>query len=190
MANPTTLERDAEVAQAIPLAPATQWSWLLAFNPRPDSLGSLAARLGVGIIFLAHGLQKLGFFGGAGWSATLAFFESHLGIPQPLGACAILAEAVGGALLIAGLFARPMALVAVIHMLVAAFKVHVANGFFLNFNMEPGRGHGFEFNLALVALALVVLADGPGRLALDTAIARLFDRETPASPPTAARLPY
>lgn len=177
--SPTTIER--ERATAAPL-PASGPVWGLALNPDATSAGAFAARLGLGTILLAHGLQKLGLFGGAGWTGTLHFFETQLGIPVPLGALAILLESVGGALLLAGLFARPVALLAIVHMFVAAAKVHAANGFFLNWSLEPGKGHGIEMNLALVALACVIVADGGGMLALDTALARLLDRRARPGP--------
>ena len=178
MATPTTLERGVGLAPD-EVASGARGDWRQAFNPRFRSAGALAARLGLGIILLAHGLQKLGLFGGAGWSGTLAFFQTHLGIPQSLGALAILTEAVGGSCLILGLFARPAALLAIVEMVVAAAKVHVANGFFLNMSFEPGRGHGFEMNLALVALGFVVLAEGAGKFALDTPLADALDGRAP-----------
>jgi putative oxidoreductase len=151
--------------------------WLGALNPRSLSWGGFVARLGLGIIMLAHGVQKLGAFGGAGWEGTINTFQTQLGIPPILGGLVILTEAVGGALLIVGLFARAAALAVAIEMLVAAIKVHIPNGFFLNWYVTPGKGHGFEMNLALMALALTVLIDGAGRLAADTALADKLDKE-------------
>jgi len=55
-------------------------------------------------------------------------------------------------------------------MLVAIAKVHVAHGFFLNWSMTPGKGHGFEFNLALLAMALAILIGGGGVLSIDRLI--------------------
>jgi putative oxidoreductase len=176
MAAPSILERDLERERT---EPQLERDWLSRLNPRSLSAGALAARLGLGAILLAHGLQKLGFFGGAGWSGTLGFFEAKLGIPQPIGALVILTEALGGALLIVGLLARPVALAAAIEMCVAAAMVHVPNGFFLNWTNAPGVGHGIEMNLALLALAFVVMAEGGGRLALDTPLADTLDGVRP-----------
>lgn len=173
---------------AAPPPPATalrhrERRWLGWINPMPLAKGPLLARLGVGIVMLMHGLQKLGLFGGAGWSATIDTFVTKMHIPAPLAALVILTEVVGGALLILGLAARFAALAVTIEMIVAAFLVHVPNGFFMNWYMEPGRGHGFEMNLVLVALALVVLVEGAGRWALDSKIAHALAVSTEGQPP-------
>jgi putative oxidoreductase len=55
-------------------------------------------------------------------------------------------------------------------MLVAVAKVHWRNGFFLNMAMTPGKGHGYEFNLALIGMALAVLVGGAGRYSVDRLI--------------------
>jgi putative oxidoreductase len=166
--------------------------WLDWINPSPLSKGALVARLGVGTIMLMHGLQKFGLFGGPGWEATMRTFTFDMGIPPPLAAVAILTEAVGGACLIIGVAARFMALAVAIEMLVAAGMVHLKNGFFMNWYMKPGIGHGIEMNLALVALAVVVLLEGAGSLALDTRIARALAvneaTPKPAQPPTRSTL--
>ena len=44
---------------------------------------------------------------------------------------------------------------------------HWANGFFINWSFEPGKGHGFEMNLALIGMALAVLVGGAGALSID-----------------------
>lgn len=158
--------------------------WLDWINPRATAFGPLVARLGVGGIMLMHGLQKVGLFGGAGWAATMKTFTTSMHIPAPLAALAILTELVGGALLIAGVASRLVAFAVMVEMAVAAALVHLANGFFMNWAMEAGKGHGIEMNLALVALAAAVLVDGPGRWALDTKIARsLAASEEQTSPP-------
>ncbi len=52
-------------------------------------------------------------------------------------------------------------------MLVAVWTVHVANGFFLNWTMTPGQGHGYEFNLVLVGALVSLMLTGPGALSFD-----------------------
>ena len=93
-------------------------------------------------------------------------------IPPPLGALVILTEVVGGAALLVGFLSRFAALAVGIEMVVAASLVHVKNGFFINWYLEPGKGHGFEFNLVLVAIALAVLVEGGGRFAVENVLAR------------------
>jgi putative oxidoreductase len=188
MAISSTIERDLE-RERRERAPLPERRWLSVLNPRPASLGAVSARLVLGVVMLAHGLQKLGLFGGFGWTGTIEYFHAHLGIPPAIGALAILTELVGGALLVIGLAARPAALAVGIEMIVAAFMVHVPNGFFLNWNLVPGVGHGIEMNLALVGLALVVLFEGPGRWSLDSQLADTLDQRDVATREGVARAP-
>jgi putative oxidoreductase len=130
------------------------------------------ARVVLGAALFAHGAQKLlGWFGGHGLNATIRTFRDQLGIPTPLGYLAIAAEFFGGLGLIVGFLARIAALGIVITMLVAMVKVHLRYGFFLNwFGNKPG--HGVEYHLLAIALALVIIAHGAGAFSLDRALYR------------------
>ena len=130
----------------------------------------VALRLPLGVIFFAHGAQKLlGWFGGYGWHGTMQYFTQSLHIPAPLAAIAILAEFFGGLALVAGVFTRCAALLTAVEMLVAAILVHLPNGFFLNWMNQPNRGHGIEYNIALIGAALALALLGGGRLSGDQA---------------------
>jgi putative oxidoreductase len=147
----------------------------LVFATYP-SWSHLVVRLALGVIFFAHGAQKvLGWFGGQGLRATVAGFEKGLGIPPAAAVIAAFIEFLGGLALIVGLLARPAALGLIVVMLVAVSKVHVQHGFFLNWSMTPGKGHGWEFNFALMAMALAILVGGAGMLSVDRLIAPLGD---------------
>ena len=64
-------------------------------------------RVVLGIVFFAHGAQKmLGWFGGYGFSGTMGFFTKTMGIPAPLAFLAICAQFFGGLGLILGLLSR------------------------------------------------------------------------------------
>ena len=80
-------------------------------------------RIGAGLLFMQHGLQKLfGMFGGFGGTpGATAPLDSLMGVAGIL-------ELVGGALLVAGLFVRPVALILAIEMVVAYFKSHLPQG--------------------------------------------------------------
>lgn len=133
-----------------------------------DSLALLLLRVPLGAIFLAHGSQKLlGLFGGHGLTATLKNFEAHLGIPPILTLLAILAEFGGGIGVLAGFLTRFSAAGIAATMAVAIYKVHLANGFFMNASCAPGRGHGIEFNVALLGMALALVVAGGGQWAVD-----------------------
>ena len=68
--------------------------------------------------------------------------------------------------MLTGLLARPAAAGIIVIMLVAISKVHGRHGFFLNLGV-PGKGPGYEFNFALIGLALSVLIGGAGVFSLD-----------------------
>jgi putative oxidoreductase len=132
-------------------------------------VGPIVLRLAVGAVFVAHGAQKLfGFWGGGGPTATAAFF-AQLGLAPayPLALLVGIVELAGGLLLMAGAFTLVTAAVLTIHMLVAVWTVHLASGFFLNWTMAPGQGHGYEFNLVLIAALVSLMLTGPGTLSVD-----------------------
>ncbi|BDM23920.1 MULTISPECIES: DoxX family protein [Pseudomonas] len=130
-------------------------------------LGLSVIRILVGVIFMAHGAQKLfGLFGGYGLEGTGQWMESIGLAPGYL--MALLsgsAEFFGGLALVIGLLARPAALALTVTLVVAIFSVHINNGLFMSNN-------GYEFALALLAGTVAVLIEGAGRLSLDRLIAR------------------
>lgn len=128
----------------------------------------LVLRIALGIVFIAHGGQKLfGLWGGSGFMATVADFEKYMGIPPYLTATAAATEFFGGAALLVGLLTRPAAAALATVMVVAVFKAHWHHGFFINWELARGRGHGIEFNLALIAMCIALVLSGPGKWALD-----------------------
>jgi len=140
---------------------ATNGDWVLT-----------VARVVLGVAFFVHGSQKLlGWFGGHGLSATVRTFRDQMGIPAPLTYLAIAAEFCGGLGLIVGLLARVAALGIAITMIVAMFKVHLKFGFLLDwFGDKPG--HGIEYHLLALALALLIIVHGAGAFSLDLALYR------------------
>ena len=138
-----------------------------------DLLAPLMIRLPLGLIFMAHGSQKLlGLFGGKGLTATFALFEKDLGIPPIFTLLAIVAEFGGGFGVLTGFLTRLSAAGISAVMLVAIYKIHWAHGFFLNTYCVPGRGHGIEFNIALLGMALYLVIAGGGRWCLDRLVFR------------------
>ena len=132
-----------------------------------ENSATLPLRLAAGIIFSAHGSQKLfAWFGGYGLDVTGQWMESIGLAPGYL--MALLsgsAEFFGGLLLIIGLLTRPASLVLAITMLVAIFSVHFENGLFMSNN-------GYEFGLALLAITLSLLVQGSGKFAIDNIISK------------------
>ena len=131
-------------------------------------LSQLMIRLPLGVIFIAHGGQKLfGLFGGHGFAATVRDYERFLGIPPFLTAIGLAVEFFGGIAVLIGVATRTAALGLSVLMLVAMARVHLANGFFINWQLIPGRGHGIEMNLALLGMSLALVTGGAGRYAID-----------------------
>ena len=129
-------------------------------------------RVTLGLIFFAHGSQKvLGWFGGYGLKGTTSYFVST-GIPLVVAYAVCFFEFLGGIGLLAGLLTRLAALAVITVMLGAIVKVHWANGFFINWELTAGKGHGLEANMAFIAMAVACVIAGGGALSLDSLLAR------------------
>ncbi len=117
-----------------------------------ESLAGTVLRLALGIMILPHGLQKT------------------IGAPWIFALLAILAESVGGIMLIAGAGTRLAALGVGGVMLVAATQ-HRANGFFMNWTGQQ-KGEGIEFHLLALGIVVALLILGGGRFSVDSMIKR------------------
>ncbi len=141
--------------------------------------GPTFLRLAMGGVFIAHGAQKLfGVWGGGGLSGTAAYFTA-LGLPSPyvLAILAAIIETGGGALLVVGYQTIWVSLALIVNMGVAVWKVHFASGFFLNWTITPGVGHGYEYNLVLIAGLLCLIFTGAGALSIDYSRQRAAEEE-------------
>ena len=124
----------------------------------------LILRLTLAVVIFPHGAQKVfGWFGG-GFKNTLQFFTSS-GIPTGFALLAIAAEFLGSLGLAVGFLTRVAAFGIACVMLVAVATVHWPHGFFLA--SAPGQANGWEYNFALIAMALAVLIGGAGALSVD-----------------------
>ncbi len=128
-------------------------------------------RLVLGVVFFAHGAQKmLGWFGGYGFHGTMGFLE-HVGLPAPVALLVICTEFFGGLGLIVGLLTRIAALGIGVEMIVAIFMVHLPNGFFMNW-YGTQKGEGFEYHLLAIAVAAALLLRGAGAFSADGALSK------------------
>ncbi len=117
------------------------------------------ARVVVGVIFMAHGAQKLfGAFGGPGLSAVVQMMG-------PLGYLVTIGEFFGGLGLVLGVLSRFSAASIILIMLGAIAMVHAESGFFMNWAGNQG-GEGFEYHLLAIAALLPIVIAGPGRFAV------------------------
>jgi putative oxidoreductase len=136
---------------------------------RPDWTIAVV-RMVLGLIFFAHGAQKmLGWYGGSGLAKTMRMFTEHVHLPSILAFLVIAGEFLGGVGLIVGLFSRIAALVIAVTMLGAIATVHFRFGLFLNWFGDQ-KGHGVEYHLLAIALAVVVVIKGAGAFSLDRVV--------------------
>ena len=114
-------------------------------------------RLVVGAIFIAHSIGKFDpGFGG---------FVASLGLPPEMQIPIALAELVPGILLIVGVLTRISGAIISMVMLGAIFVVKGAQSL--------TGDSGVEFDLILLAVCLVIIVIGPGRLSLATAVKKV-----------------
>jgi len=126
--------------------------------------GLLLLRVVLGLTLAAHGSQKIfGWFEGPGPSGTAGFFR-QLGFRTPVAMAALagLAE-LGGVAFALGIVTPLAAYGMVVVMLMAIATVHWKNGFW-------STSGGYEFNLAILTVAVAVAATGPGRFSIDRAL--------------------
>lgn len=136
-----------------------------------DSLAPLFLRLALGLMILPHGLQKtLGWFGGYGFQGTMGYLTNTFGAPWILALLAILAESVGGLMLIAGLGTRLAAFGVGAVMLVAATQ-HWPHGFFMNWFGQQ-KGEGVEFFILALGIVAALLVSGGGKASADRLLQR------------------
>jgi len=117
-------------------------------------------RLVVGVIFFAHGAQKmLGWFGGYGFTGTMGFFTGIMHIPAPFAFLAIAAELFGGLGLILGLLTRVASFGIFSNMVVAVAMVHGQFGLFMNWSGAQ-KGEGYEYHLLVLAMTAFLMIRG------------------------------
>src|ERR1700676_4564730 len=127
-------------------------------------------RFVLGVIFFAHGAQKmLGWFGGYGFSGAMGFFTDVMHIPVLFAFLAITAEFFGGLGLILGFLTRIAALGIFANMLIAIATVHSAFGFFMNWSGTQ-KGEGFEYHLLVLAMTAFLMIRGAGSFSVDRAL--------------------
>ena len=135
-----------------------------------ENTATVILRLVLGVVFFAHGSQKmLGWFGGYGFSGTMAYFTGPAHIPAVFAFLAIVAEFFGGLGLIFGLLTRVAAFGISVNMLVAIAAVHGPFGFFMNWTGTQ-KGEGFEYHLLVLAMTAFLMIRGAGAFSLDRAL--------------------
>ena len=132
-----------------------------------DRIATTILRVVLGIVFFAHGAQKmLGWFGGYGFSGTMGFFTGTMHIPAVFAFLAIAAEFFGGLGLIFGVLTRIAAFGIAMNMLVAIVMVHSRFGFFANWSGAQ-KGEGYEYHLLVLAMTVFLMIAGAGAASVD-----------------------
>jgi putative oxidoreductase len=141
--------------------------------------GPAVLRLAVGAVFVAHGAQKLfGVWGGGGPGGTAEFF-TQIGLTPafPLALLVGVVELIGGLMLSLGASTLLAARALIVKLGVAVWQVHLPHGFFLNWGLTPNQGHGYEFNMVLIAALVTLMLTGAGAFSLDGRRARSAEAE-------------
>jgi len=129
-------------------------------------------RLALGVVFFAHGAQKvLGWFGGFGFQASLGFFTQQMHIPAVLAVLAMAAEFLGGIGLLIGFLGRVAAFGIATNMVVAVTLVHRHVVFFANWYGSQ-KGEGYEYHILTIAICLAIMIKGSGALSIDRSASR------------------
>ena len=149
--------------------PTEHLTTLAGVTPSAADLALLILRLGLGAVFLAHGINHI--FGGGKIAGTARWFES-LGMKPGIlhGWTASLTEIGAGVLLVLGLL-TPFGCAGVVGVMAVAWITnHLKNGFFI---FRPGEGWEYVMTLTLVGIAVGTL--GPGQWSIDGHVHALQD---------------
>jgi len=150
----------------MPNLPASRLPFLDHVYARVEWLAYPLVRLVTGAFLMPHGAQKLFGLWGGDINATAAGFAKLGLIPAlPLAYLVGSVEFFGGLCIALGVFTRPAALAAAVLLGVAAFAVHLPNGFFWT-------ARGLEYPLMWMALCIACMFRGSGPLSIDAARGR------------------
>ncbi len=134
------------------------------------SYSPIFLRFFLALVVFPHGAQKvLGWFGGYGFTGTMAFFTGTMGLPYVIALLPVLTEFLAPIALLFGFFTRIAALALSVNFLVV-MTVLWPNGFFMNW-FGTQKGEGIEYVLLIFGITLALMVGGAGRFSADRAIA-------------------
>ena len=116
-------------------------------------------RASLGITFLVHSLKKFD----PSWQGWLV---ETAGLPAEMQLPIALAEFLGGIFLLTGVLTRITGVVFSVILLGAIFHIRFENGFFVS------QG-GWEWDLIMLAVALTIIAAGPGKISISHLVKRI-----------------
>ncbi|MCK0192496.1 DoxX family protein [Arenibacter sp. F20364] len=136
------------------------------------NIGFSIARSTLGLVIFPHGAQKLlGLFGGHGYSATIDFFTTQMGLPGIIAFSIIMIEFFGSISLILGFISRFWALSLAGMFLGIIYTTQLEHGFFMNW-FGNQAGEGYEYSLLIIGLALTIVVNGGGKWSIDNLISK------------------
>lgn len=138
---------------------------------REREIGLTILRIAVGVIFVAHGSQKLFLLGIPAIAA--GFAQNGIPLASFMAPLITFVELLGGIALVAGLLTRLAALGIAFTMIGAMSFVHIKGGFFL-----PA---GIEYTVVLLSASIALILMGPGPFSVDARIAHRSAASQPAS---------
>ena len=167
--------------------PATEEDFMIRKLIATDNdIATTILRLVLGVVFFAHGAQKmLGWFGGYGFSGTMGFVTGMMQLSAAFAFLAIAAEFFGGLGLIFGLLTRIAAFGIFCNMVVAVAMVHHNFGLFMNWTGAQ-KGEGFEYHLLAIAIATFLMIRGAGAASVDRLLYSSLDSSRRQASPQAA----
>ena len=142
---------------------------ILTTNP---NIGFSIARLTLGLVIFPHGAQKLlGLFGGYGYSSTMDFLTTQMGLSGITAFSIIIIEFIGSISLIIGFISRFWALSLAVMFMGIIYTTQLEYGFFMNW-FGNQAGEGYEYSLLIIGLALTIIINGSGRWSIDNLISK------------------
>lgn len=136
------------------------------------NIGFSIARLTLGLVIFPHGAQKLlGLFGGQGYTATIDFFTTQMGLPSIIAFSIIMIEFFGSISLILGFFSRFWAVSLAGMFIGIIYTTQLEHGFFMNW-FGNQAGEGYEYSLLIIGLALSIMINGSGKWSIDKLISK------------------
>ena len=141
---------------------------LLSTNP--NNWAARIARLGLSVAIFPHGAQKLlGWFGGYGFQGTMGFLTGMAKLPYAVALLVILIESIASLMVFFG-FATRIAALGIFGLFFGIMiKMHLANGFFMNW-AGTQKGEGVEYFVLLLTLALTLIISGGGKASVDAVL--------------------
>lgn len=131
-----------------------------------DTYAPLALRVLLAFVLFPHGAQKLlGWFGGFGFTGTMGYFTSTVGLPWMVGFLVILLEFFGPLALLLGWATRLWSIALVFVFIGIVLTAH-HDYFFMNW-FGSQKGEGAEFFLLAIGMAASLIVSGSGRLSFD-----------------------